>query len=147
MEGFINYIVLYGLVLFLFIFYALLALSSAKKSGVAKENMIKNTKIWVAIKKRAAKEYIFFGICLLVYVRSLAAFYTLSYIRDAPARAGYFLLAVAGLGGVLAGAALSCLLMGAPVPLIVPLPLSLAIALPLLFFLAKRTLGRLKILA
>ena len=58
MEGFINYIVLYGLVLFLFIFYALLALSSAKKSGVAKENMIKNTKIWVAIKKRAAKEYI-----------------------------------------------------------------------------------------
>jgi len=88
-----------------------------------------------------------FGICLLVYVRSLAAFYTLSYIRDAPARAGYFLLAVAGLGGVLAGAALSCLLMGAPVPLIVPLPLSLAIALPLLFFLAKRTLGRLKILA
>ena len=58
MEGFINYIALYGLVLFLFIFYALLALSSAKKSGVAKENMIKNTKIWVALKKRAAKEYI-----------------------------------------------------------------------------------------
>lgn len=55
MEGFINYIALYGLVLFLFISYVLLALSSVKKSGVSK---IKNIKIWVALKKRAAKEYI-----------------------------------------------------------------------------------------
>ncbi len=86
-----------------------------------------------------------FGICLLIYARSLSAFYFLSYIRNAPARATYILLVAAGIGGVLVGAALSYLLMVAPVPLVMPILLSLPIALPLQLFLAKRTLRRLRI--
>ncbi|MCL5982293.1 MAG: ABC transporter permease [Firmicutes bacterium] len=81
-----------------------------------------------------------FGICLLVNVRSLTAFYSLRYIRSVPVRATNFLLIAAGTGGVLAGAALSHLLMVAPVPLVVPSFLSLVIALPLQLFLTKRTL-------
>ncbi len=86
-----------------------------------------------------------FGICLLIYARSLSAFYFLSYIRNAPARATYILLVAAGIGGVLVGAALSYLLMVAPVPLVMPILLSLPIAMPLQLFLAKRTLRRLRI--
>ncbi|MBS3951160.1 MAG: hypothetical protein KGZ53_10960 [Peptococcaceae bacterium] len=57
MEGFINCVAMYLLVLFLLLMYASIAFGLAKKSGATKEDMIKNTKVWVALKKRAAREY------------------------------------------------------------------------------------------
>ncbi|MBS3887595.1 MAG: ABC transporter permease [Dethiobacter sp.] len=86
-----------------------------------------------------------FGICLVLYVRSLTAFYSLSYTRNAPIRGTCILLIAAGTGGVLVAAALSHLLMVTPVPLIVPAFLSLVFALPLQLFLMKRTLKYMQI--
>lgn len=75
-----------------------------------------------------------FGISLLLYVRSLTVFYSLSYIRNAPVRSTCILLIVAGTGGVLAALAISHQLMAAPVQFIIPAFLSLVFVLPLQLF-------------
>jgi len=57
-DGFINYVAMCLLVLFLLLMYVSIAFGLAKKAGITRENILTKTKAWVATKKRAAKEYI-----------------------------------------------------------------------------------------
>jgi hypothetical protein len=84
-----------------------------------------------------------FGICALVFGRSLRSFFSLADTLLVPAQATRLLLLASGMGGVAAGLPLSRLIMeGPPLPA-VPALVSLVIVLPLQLLITRRILRKL----
>ena len=84
------------------------------------------------------------ALCLWGYARSSTAFFSAYPFDERPARAMRQLLAASGIGGVVTGSVLSGLMVELHELPVTPALLSLAIALPIQFLVARRTLRRLR---